>query len=373
MPAEPKRATVYDVATRAGVSIATVSYTFRRPDKVRAQTRAAVLAAARELGYAPSAAARGLVSRRTGALGLHSFDLKLEAPQEDAASDPAPDIDLSRSMIPWDAVLDSTLSNPRAFPLYVDEVQRGFELEARRLGRTVLLSSGAGTTEDVADTAGRVDALAVFPSEIALQALSPVSQTIPVVLFSVARREGEDAYHRVLVDNAGGMRALVSHLVEEHGITDLGFVGPAAAADFAERFSAMRGALQAHAVPARSRPVDGSDLAAPDALARVRELAATGRLPRALVCANDQLALAVMDVLRSEDVRIPEDAVVTGFDGILAGMLSAPGLTTVRQPMEAMGRVAARLLTEASTHPIAPREYRLGTGLIVRRSCGCTP
>ncbi len=336
--AEAKRATVYDVAARAGVSIATVSFTFRRPDKVRPDTREVVLAAARELGYAPSAAARGLVSRRTGAFGLHSFDLMLEAPQEDAARELPAEIDLSQS---------------------------------RRLGRTVLLSSGGGTTEAVADTAGRVDALAVFPSAVALQALTHVSQTIPVVLFSVPRGENADAYHRVLVDNAGGMAALVSHLVEIHGITDLGYVGGATAVDFAERFTAMKEALASRGISPRADPIDDADLAAPDALARVRELAVTGALPRALVCANDQMALAVIDLLHAEGQRVPDDVVVTGFDGVLAGMLSTPTLTSVRQPMEAMGRVAARLLAEAWTTPMTPREYRLGTHLVVRGSCGC--
>lgn len=369
--AEAKRATVYDVAARAGVSIATVSFTFRRPDKVRPDTREVVLAAARELGYAPSAAARGLVSRRTGAFGLHSFDLMLEAPQEDAARELPAEIDLSQSQIPWDQLQESALSNPRAFPLYVDEIQRGFELESRRLGRTVLLSSGGGTTEAVADTAGRVDALAVFPSAVALQALTHVSQTIPVVLFSVPRGENADAYHRVLVDNAGGMAALVSHLVEIHGITDLGYVGGATAVDFAERFTAMKEALASRGISPRADPIDDADLAAPDALARVRELAATGALPRALVCANDQMALAVIDLLHAEGQRVPDDVVVTGFDGVLAGMLSTPTLTSVRQPMEAMGRVAARLLAEAGTTPMTPREYRLGTHLVVRGSCGC--
>lgn len=369
---DSKRATVYDVATRAGVSIATVSFTFRRPDKVRPDTRESVLAAARELGYAPSAAARGLVSRRTGALGLHSFDLLLEGPQEgSAARGAASDVDLSARHIPWDAVQDSTLSNPRAYPLYVDEVQRGFELEARRLGRTVLLSSGAGTTEDVADTAGRVDALAVFPSELALRALSHVAQTIPVVLFSVPRAADADAYHRVLVDNVGGMDALVGHLVEVHGIRDLGFVGGAAAVDFAERFAAMGEALVRRGVNPRAEPIDDTDLADAAPLQRLRSLARAGELPRALVCASDQLALSVIDVLAEEGARVPADVVVTGFDGVLAGMLSTPTLTSVRQPMEAMGRVAARLLAEAIAAPIAAREYRLGTHLVVRESCGC--
>ena len=73
------RPTVYDVAERAGVSIATVSFAFRRPDKVRSETRDAVLQVARELGYVPSGSARNLARGRTGVLGLHLFDLLVES------------------------------------------------------------------------------------------------------------------------------------------------------------------------------------------------------------------------------------------------------------------------------------------------------
>ena len=93
-----KRPTVYDVAQAAGVSIATVSFAFRQPERVRAGTREAVLRAARELDYMPSASARGLARGRTGALGLFSYDLLLEEP----ADEPVGEEDF------------------RTYPLYVD-------------------------------------------------------------------------------------------------------------------------------------------------------------------------------------------------------------------------------------------------------------
>jgi len=65
---------VYDVAERAGVSIATVSFAFAQPHRVRPSTLEAVLAASEALGYLPSASARGLATGRTGAIGLYSFD-----------------------------------------------------------------------------------------------------------------------------------------------------------------------------------------------------------------------------------------------------------------------------------------------------------
>jgi LacI family transcriptional regulator len=119
------RPTVYDVAERAGVSIATVSFAFRRPERVRPATRDAVLAAARELGYVPNAAARGLAQRRTAALGLYAYHYLLPRPTDETEDDQF-----------W-----------RLFPLYVDEVQRGMELECWRRGYALMLGGGAGNEQ----------------------------------------------------------------------------------------------------------------------------------------------------------------------------------------------------------------------------------
>lgn len=97
--------TVYDVAERSGVSIATVSCVYRNPDSVRAQTRERVLAAAHELGYVPSGNARGLASRSTGVLGLCFPDYSdpdaeaADAEDEDAAISTA-----TRSSAAWSAL-----------------------------------------------------------------------------------------------------------------------------------------------------------------------------------------------------------------------------------------------------------------------------
>ena len=372
-----RRPTVYDVAERAGVSIATVSFSFRRPDQVREETRNLVLQAAREIGYIPSASARGLAHGRTGAFGLHSFDLLLEEPQGSEMDSPdpvgsSPRLDISQSMIPWDDANDDLLSNPRAFPLYVDEVQRGFELECNSQGRPVLLSSGAAASASVAETAGRVDGLAVFPAPSGLAALEHVSLKMPVVLFSTP--PADDGHHRVLVDNDGGMRELITHLVQDHGATDLAFVGALSVADYRERFVAMQATLRSFGLPAPASELDATVLGEGRGFARVLELLRAGTLPAGLVCASDQLALNLLDLLQSHGVRVPDDVIVTGFDGILAGRLSRPSITTVRQPMETMGRVAARLLMDETTTPGGvPRVIRLGTKLILRDSCGCPP
>jgi DNA-binding LacI/PurR family transcriptional regulator len=362
----PRRPTVYDVAERAGVSIATVSFTFRQPERVRESTRSAVLVAARELGYVPSASARGLAHGSTGALGLYSFDLMLAAPQEgaDPLRTPAP-----APAAPGPDAGDPD-SDPRAFPLYVDEVQRGFELECWQRGQALLLSSGTGSRASVTDVAGRVDGLAVFPGPTPVEALEHIARRIPVVAFSMP--PVADGLHHVTVDNRSGMRDLVEHLVQEHDLRDLAFVGRLTTPDYAERFAGFRDAVVAVGLDAPAEPLDPTDLAEPHRFEVLAQLAAADRLPRALVCASDQLALAVLDLLAARGVPVPDRVVVTGFDGILAGRLARPTLTTVRQPMAAMGRLAVQVLVRhAGTPAEEPESHRLPVQVVRRESCGC--
>lgn len=371
------RPTVYDVAERAGVSIATVSFAFRRPEKVRPETRDAVLRAARDIGYAPSGSARNLARGRTGVLGLHLFDLLLDGPLEGAlpktpaAHEKHIDIatlDLDAELVEWDAAEDERMREPQTFPLYVDEIQRGFVLECKRNGYGVLLSTGGTGPSDVADTAGRVDGLAVLPGASALASLASVSATLPVVVLSSEAGEG----HHVLVDNVGGQRMLVDHLIDVHQVTSLGWVGAHASYDYACRRDGFFEAIRDRGTDVTGEVLDEVDLdTAPDFL-HIVERARNGSLPGALVCASDQVAIALIDVLRDEGVEAPRDVLITGFDGILAARMSSPTLTTARQPMELMGQVAAHLLLgDAGDGSTAPRTVRLAVHRQLGQSCGC--
>lgn len=368
-----KRPTVYDVAQAAGVSIATVSFAFHQPERVRPSTRNKVLEAAHTLRYVPSANARGLAHGRTGALGIYSFDMMTEAIKTDgigpasvvAGSPVVPD--------PSDQAFldDADAEDFQVFPLYVDEVQRGFELECARRGQALLIDRGSGGAGAGAlDIASRVDGLAVFPSARSEEIIARLSLRLPVVAFAVPPGLGE--VHRVRADNRAGTEALTEHLVTEHGITDIAFVGALEMPDHVERFDGMRRTLERHGLPAPSQVLDPTALISDHPFAVVRALAAVGRLPRALVCASDQHALELLKVLASLGVDVPGQVAVTGFDGVVAGRLCSPPLTTVRQPMEAMGRLAVNILVDSLAKSEGPPVDRtLPVRMIVRGSCGC--
>ena len=372
-----RRATVYDVAEKAGVSTATVSFTFRRPDKVKPSTRAKVLQAAKELDYVPSASARGLARGRTGVLGLYSFDMLIERPLGDDGEFPMTFEDMGYAEGVSDIVPGENFDCPSvlSYPLYVDEVQRGFELECRRRNRAVLLGNGmhkgAEADSGIVDVAGRVDGLAVFPNELTDELrLSSLCHSIPIVRLSEG--SGEDPAAYITCDNVSGVNQLIDHLVDVHGVHDIAFVGSLDNYDSRRRFAAMRERLKTRGLRIPDSPLDDSMSGTHERFVDLCGVIDAGRLPQVLLCATDQTAFEVIGVLDDAGVRVPEDIIVTGFDGVLAGQMLTPTLTTVRQPLEMMGRLAARLLDEQSGEPWGePERFQLPVKLIVRGSCGC--
>jgi DNA-binding LacI/PurR family transcriptional regulator len=348
-----RRPTVYDVAARAGVSIATVSFAFTQPNRVRESTRAAVLAAADDLGYVPSANARGLATGRTGAIGLYSYDYLLDS-------------------VPPPTTTTAAETDIRHFPLYVDEVQRGVQLECRQRGWALMLGAGhnPGHLPDVIDVAGRVDGLIAFAGSAAPEAIIQVSKRIPVVeLGGLARHEG---VHTVLVDNRTGMRELTEHLLTTHGYRDFVYLGGLGLPEFDARYEGFCQALAAAGLPA-PRPTPSRPGRDATTTAAVQELIRAAALPDAIVCATDQEALVAMDTLVAADFRVPASVAVTGFDGTVAGRFATPRLTTVRQPMEEVGRTAVRILAgllDGSGGYPAEHEH-LPSTFVPGASCGC--
>jgi LacI family transcriptional regulator, galactose operon repressor len=348
--------TVYDVAERANVSIATVSRVYRNPGSVRERTRDRVLAAARELGYVPSGSARGLASRSTGVLGLCFPDY---ADPEIDGSDRADDRDGA------DGFGEQTL--------YADEITRGMERAARRHGYALLIAASLadGPESLVASVAGRVDGFAVLARTIATEDLELVARRLPVVMIAGPREI--DRLDHVEVANQDGQRELTTHLIADHGLRRLAFVGGAEdSPDAHARFAGFREALEKAGLPAPPAPDVRGDFTQAGGRAATRRLLDHGPLPQALVFANDQMAIGAYDVLERRGVRVPADVAVVGFDGIPLGRVVRPGLTTVSQPMRRLGETAVDLLVERLADSARePRSVLLPVTQTRRASCGC--
>ncbi|MFJ8870962.1 LacI family DNA-binding transcriptional regulator [Streptomyces sp. NPDC102473] len=346
--------TVYDVAERSGVSIATVSRVYRNPDSVRAQTRERVLQAARELGYVPSGNARGLASRTTGVLGLCFPDYADPDAEADAETDSGAD----------DAAM-----------LYSDQIIRGMERAARRHGYALLIAASleGGPESLVAKVAGRVDGFAVLAQTVPTEDLEVISRRLPVVMLAGPREI--DHLDHLVVANAAGERELARHLIEDHGLRRLAFVGGEPDSPDAEaRFRGFRDACRDAGLPAPDAPDlrTGMMTRAEGARAAETLLDRGAERPDAMLFANDQMAVGALRALERRGVRVPEDIAVTGFDGIPLSRIVRPSLTTVRQPIRQLGEQAVELLVQRLADPgRAPVSLELPVSLARRASCGC--
>lgn len=360
-----RRPTVYDVAARAGVSIATVSRMLRRPDAVRQETRDRVAAAIEDLGYLPSGSARGLAERRTGTVGLYlpGFDAVEELPDEDLLrSDGA-------------ALVIDEPAPPPAGGLFFDDVVRGAELEAWRRGFMLMIGIGRGAPDAIVrDMAGRVDGIVVLARSLPDDLIAQLSARLPVVVLAGPPR-GDTADH-VSVANREAMHALAAHVFPRIERAPVYVAGPLDSPDGAERWEGFSDAARENGLDPEAIEVHRGDFTRDGGYRIGRGIADAARagrthLPGAVVAANDQMALGILSAFAERGVQVPRDVLVTGFDGIEQAASASPPLTTVRQPMLDLGRAAIQALDRRLRAPdAAPATVRLGVQVLLRGSTG---
>jgi DNA-binding LacI/PurR family transcriptional regulator len=331
-------ATLEAVAARTGVSRATASRVVNGSPKVSPDVRRAVEAAITELGYVPNRAARSLVTRRSDSIGVI-----IAEPSDRLFTDPF-------------------------FPRLLRGVSAA--LTARELQLVLLMPSSTSETRHAADylTGGHVDgALLVslhdkdpLPARIA-------AAGIPMVL--VGRPPRGTAASYVDVDNRGGARSAVEHLIAGGRETIATIAGPADMAPGVDRLAGYREALADGGRRLDERLIrrgdftQGSGATAMAALLRARpEL-------DAVFAASDLMAAGALSVLAEAGRRVPDDVAVVGFDDSPVSATTNPPLTSVRQPIEEMGEEMTRLLIDAIEGPgHVARRVILSTELIQRAS-----
>jgi LacI family transcriptional regulator len=351
LAADPSAApTIYDVARAAGVSIASVSRVLNGQRNPRQETRERVLAAVAELGFAPDGAARALSARFKEVVGV-------------IVRRPWPAEDMTEDLFAGESLQ------------YTDLINRGIEAAAQHRGFDLLIRY-VGITEH--DPGGRTLALARKSDGLILhdRVLDPdqmdrLSRQLPIVTLAGYATPTTANVHG---DNKSGMRALVRHLLYDHGYRSLGYLrGYTDSPDSIERQEVITAEAAAADAILEDGPEWQSNYFASGGAQVINQLLSAGRrLPRAIVCANDQTALGVMSALRKHGVDVPGQAAVTGFDDIPLARHLRIGLTTVRQPIRQLGSTAFDVLYSMLNrqHPPA-RDIVLPTELIVRESCGC--
>lgn len=344
---EQRRATLKDVAARAGVSAAAVSYALNDPDRLPEATRDRIVAAARELGYTRNGAARAL---RTGAARTIG-------------------VLLSQS-------IDEVLANP-----YYAEFLRGVGSVCRDEGLALVLVPPRGARsldaiEDVVSDGFLVAGVEAHDPDVA----ALVHAGIPLVLIDSERIAGVP---NVGVDDAAGMYSALAHLVDI-GHRDIAVVaidtgGPprdhwrgtvarrtAGIADLVASGQEAAGTLAIREVQVAATRDGGVE--AVSALWDVQD-AVVPHPPTALLCFADVIAIGAIEALRERGIRVPRDVSVVGFDDVPEARWGTPALTTVNQSAVEKGRTAAGVLARCMAgEDVANLRIELPTALVVRAS-----
>ena len=334
----PGGTTLEAVARAAGVSRATVSRVVNGSSKVGPDIRRAVEAAVSELGYVPNPAARSLVTRRSDSIGV-----VITEPSGRLFTDPF-------------------------FPRLLRGISATLSAESRQL--VLLMPSSAGDTDRTADylAAGHLDGAIL----VSLHELDPLPGRlhragVPMV---VSPRPGRDLpVSYVDVDNRGGARSAVLHLVEVGCRVIATIAGPLDMAPGIDRLAGYREALVESGLGTERKLEVAADFTQEGGAAAMTRLLAARPDIDGVFAASDLMAAGALAVLTAAGRRVPEDVAVVGYDDSPVATTTNPPLTSVRQPIEEMGTEMARLLLNAidsASH--APRRVILATEIVLRAS-----
>jgi len=176
----------------------------------------------------------------------------------------------------------------------------------------------------------------------------------------------------VVIDNRGGMEAVLEHLIGEHGCRRPAFIAGAAGNPEAEvRFQAYMDVLGRHQLTFDPALVVDGNFTNRDAQVAMEQLLLREVEFDAVAAASDNMAFGALAVLRKHGRRVPLQLPVTGFDDVQLARLDSPPLTTVAQPFAAMAGEAIRIVLEQLAGRPVPDCVELPALLLVRQSCGC--
>lgn len=187
----------------------------------------------------------------------------------------------------------------------------------------------------------------------------------------VSLRQKMEGINNILVDNESSMGGMLRHLIECHGAKDIAFMtGCKGNPDAEERLRAFYRIMEEYHLPVSEHRVYYGDFWKNAGKAACDWFIKEGKCPDAIVCANDYMAMAVIDELYKRNLNVPQDVIVTGYDGIKSGMIYSPSVTTVRVDFTDMAKKAVALIDKHQNDPSVEDIY-VTAELKARESCGC--
>ncbi len=327
--------TITDVAVRAGVSKTTVSRVLNGKGELDAATAARVRQVIAELGYVPKAGAVGLARGRTRVIGMLVPSLTW----------------------PW-----------------IGEVLQGTVDVVESAGYGLMLFTCNQGDHSMRQFAGQVsaksfDGLLVIEPEGTLDYINSLhEQGLPVIL--IDDREHRPRFPSVATTNRIGGASAAEHLLSLGRTKPAMITGEVTWGCTRERLNGFRARLAEAGHPLDPRLVQGGDFSFEGGLRATTRLLHTGIAFDSVFAHNDLSAAGVIQALAEAKLRVPQDVAVVGFDDVPLAAYTNPPLSTVRQPMRAMGEAAARLLmTHLDSGEQLPDEpFIVPTELVVRGS-----
>lgn len=326
-------ATIRDVSRIAGVSVATVSRTLTKPDKVSQKTRDKVNVAIKETNYKPDILARNFRTRKSSTV----------------------------------VVLVPDIANP-----FFSRVIRGIEKTAQKLGYAVLLGDTQGKREleityaKMVDTS-QADGIIQLDSHIPFEDQNII--TAPIVNACDCVR-GTDL-PSVQLDNISAAKVVTEHLISLGHKNIAVISGPEHSSITNDRLSGHIKSLSEAGITFDPKNVVLGDYSIQSGeLAAEKILNITPR-PSAIFCMNDEMAIGAIHCAKKNGLIVPDDISISGFDNISFAEYSDPPLTTISQPAEEFGYVAMSMLYDVMKGNELEEKYKLlPFELILRESTG---
>ncbi|MBU1019600.1 MAG: LacI family transcriptional regulator [Firmicutes bacterium] len=317
--------TIKDVAKLAGVSISTASYALNNLPNVHPDTRKRILDAAETLKYYPNGIARNLKTKRTGSIGVFIYGF--------------------------------------AGPIFSD-VLEGIRQKLQENNFNIVVSSGKSSANLLKER--QVDGAIIFDNELADDVLINYANYGNPLYVLDRKLDGKNIYSS-LIDNEG----LVYHFIREmvkKGYKDFGYLsGPKVAFNNNHRYDGFVAALRDENIHHHQH--FDCDFTIQGGYQVGKELIQSQNRPRFIYCANDESAIGLMQALREENIRVPEDIAIAGFDNIYLGEYITPKLTTIGIDHVLWGKeVAGAILDILQNNKIRNIGHPKGS-VIHRESC----
>jgi LacI family transcriptional regulator len=302
-------ATIYEVSKLAGVSLATVSRVINKNSRVSDKTRQKVEQAMKELGYRPNSIAQSLASNSTNSVGI----------------------------------LVSELHGS-----FFGEMMAGIEAELRAAGKHVIITTGHSEEEKEKDgieflISRNCDAIILHVEAVTDDYLINLSKgKIPVYLIS--RLVDDLKQSCISLDNElGGY--LATQAVIEQGHKDIAYIaGPKLKADSTDRFAGHMRALSEYNIAVNEELYFEGDFRETGGSDGLKQFLDNKQIFTALVCGNDEMASGAITYAREQGLSLPKDLSIIGFDNINFARHTYPKLTTIENPVNLMGHMAAKLV-----------------------------